>query len=311
MKSLYHICLTAHSEVLTRNLDDVRALTNGIALAAYRSDTEVMTDSVMSTHLHANANSDNTERFVTSFACSQTKSFNTRHSRKGPLFDPGHFVRRLEGPYHIQMALSYGLRQGMHHGVCATPFAYPWSTCNSLFVRERGACEEMPRFHTRNELNQFFPKNADFPDVWEADRNGILLRKSFEQLEMVQNWYGTARAYMYSMLRKTSQEWLDEQRKDNVDSPLITLDLIEKGYSSEDVSKMLLNEGNPKYVKKEMDDMSLCQIIDNEMIGRFGVGSVYQLDSKQKSKLADELRFDVGIRSDSQISRCLVMKYDR
>ena len=60
-----------------------------------------------------------------------------------------------------------------------------------------------------------------------------------------------------------------------------------------------------------MPDMEVCELIDNQMIGRFGVDSVYLLSKGQKEKLAAELRHDVGVRSEKQIARCLVMAYDR
>lgn len=126
---------------------------------------------------------------------------------------------------------------------------------------------------------------------------------------MVENWYGTARSYIFSMVRKTSAEWLEEQKKDGTDEPMITLDLLEKGFSSEDIARMLVNEGNSKYIQRQINDTEICRIIDDEMIGRFGKSSVYELSSSQKSTLARELRNDYGILSASQISRCLVMDY--
>ena len=41
------------------------------------------------------------------------------------------------------------------------------------------------------------------------------------------------------MNRKTSDEWLKEQEKDGLNEPPVTLNLLERGYSAEDISRML------------------------------------------------------------------------
>ena len=309
MKNFYHICLTAHSEVLLRNEEDVALTTNLSALAAYRTGTQMLTDSQMSTHLHENVMTEDPERFSWTQRLSVTKGFNAMHHRKGKLFDENPYILQIHGPRHMQMALNYTLRQGLHHGQSETAFSYPWSTCNQLFVEERGLEIPKPYYVARNEVSQFLPKNADFPDCWQLDENGILLRRSFEETALVENWYGTARGYMFSMIRRTSEEWLAEQQADGVAAPPVTLEMIEQGYGPEAIKAMLAFEGNSKYVRRGMSDMELCKLIDGQMLGRFHVDSVYRLSLRQKQMVAEELRCDLGIRSEKQIYRCLAMGY--
>ena len=311
MKQLYHVCLTAHSEVLLRNIEDVRMITNLTALAAWRTGTEILTDSQMSTHKHEMLSSEDPRRFALREMLSITKSFNKRHGRKGPLFDNDPFILPLRGPRHVQMATNYSLRQGLHHGQSETAFDYPWSTCNSIFPTERGVAPVAAVYKGRGELLSCLPRNAEFPDEWEADENGILLRRSFEQLAMVENWYGTARNFLFSMIRRTSDEWLAEQNKDAEGGQPVSLDMLEKGYSAEDIKSMLAFENNRKFTDTPKHDMDVCELIDREMLGRFGASSVYALSDGQKKHLADELRYDVGIRSEKQISRCLAMDYKK
>lgn len=312
MKAFFHVCMTARSEVLLRSVEDVAMMTNYSAVAARRCDVEILADSQMSNHFHEAVMGEDAARFAWSQELSLTKAFNSRHSRRGPLFDGRPYILQIQGPHHTQMCLTYSLRQGSHHGQSETPFDYPWSTCNQLFTNERGVHPPAARYGGRSELRELLPKNfSDFPDDWQADENGILLRRSFEQLSLVENWYGTARSFMFSMLRRSSEEWLAEQDKDGIDCPKVTLELIENGFSAEEISSMLMNEGNSKFLSRGMPDMEVCELIDNQMIGRFGVDSVYLLSKGQKEKLADELRHDVGVRSEKQIARCLVMAYDR
>ena len=312
MKEFYHTCITAHSEVLLRNPEDVALMTNFSALAAYRSDTEMLTDSQMSTHQHNAVLTENPKQFVWKLELGLTKAFNHKHGRKGPLFDSGYFIQKIQGARHMQMAINYILRQGLHHGQSETAFSYPWSTCNYIFPSERGAFTPKPEYTTRQELKELLHHNADFPDSWVADENGILLRPSFEQIAMVENWYGTPRAYMYSMIRRTSEEWLADQQNDNCGGPPVTLRMLEKGFSPEDIEMMLKLEGNPKYVQRQMSDMDLCMLIDGQFLGRYHVNSVYSLTKKQKIAIANELKFDLHLAcSEKQIARCLVMSYDR
>ena len=309
MKEFYHICMTAHSEVLLRSPDDVALFTNLSAYSAYHTDSEMLADSEMSTHLHQSLLTENPKRFAWISGISLTRAFNFRHGRKGKLFDGKPFIIKLSGTRHMQMGLNYILRQGLHHGQSETAFDYPWSTCNHIFSKERGVDQETAMYRTRPEVRDFLHKNADFPDTWQADSNGILLRRSFEQLALVENWYGTPRSFIYSMVRKTSEEWLAEQNKDDVDCQPVSLGLMEKGYGTEDIAAMLQNENNTKFYNRGMSDMDLCMLIDKQMLGRFRVDTVYALTSPQKQIIANELRHDLGIKSEKQISRCLVMNY--
>lgn len=309
MKDLYHICLTAHSEVLLRDIDDVRIMTNFTALTASNSGTDMLTDSIMSTHLHETVMCESPSSFAKRQVQSLTKAFNHKHGRSGPLFDLHPFIVKAEGPRHKQMVFNYSLRQGMHHGQSETPFAYPWSTCNQLFVAERGVSEVGACLTGATELRDCFCKNAHIPETWQADSNGILLRKSFEQLKLVENWYGTARSYMFSMIRRTSEEWLAEQQKDGTEEPVVTLDLLESGFSKEEIASMLSNEGNPKYIQRGMSDMEICQIIDSEFLHRYHKESVYDLSQDQKERIARDLRYGYGIYAPKQLSRCLAMEY--
>lgn len=310
MKELYHICLTAHSEVLLRDIDDVRIMTNFTALAASNSGTDMLTDSIMSTHLHETVMCESPSSFAKRQVLSLTKAFNHKHGRQGPLFDPHPYIVKAEGPRHKQMVFNYSLRQGMHHGQSETPFAYPWSTCNHLFTSERGVCEEQAYFTGGSELRDCFCKNARIPESWQADANGILLRKTFEQMDLVENWYGSARSYLFSMIRRTSEEWLAEQQKDGTDEPVVTLDLLESGFSKEEIASMLSNEGNPKYIHRGMSDMEVCQIIDHELVRRYHKESVYALSQDQKERIMKDLKYGYGLSSPLQLSRCLAMNYN-
>ena len=63
------------------------------------------------------------------------------------LGEKNYFELDVFGNAHIQSALSYVLRNPLHHGVSVTPFAYPYSNVNDFFPVEMGKVE---RLHLSN-----------------------------------------------------------------------------------------------------------------------------------------------------------------
>ena len=165
--------MTAHKEVMTRNSDDARDFTNLMALAAFRNDTSILADSVMSNHVHFIVLSESPQKFALSLRYSLTKHFNYVYGRTGRLFDKRVFIRKLEGTKHIQMAINYCLRNGLHHGQSETAFAYPFSTCNYIFSHARGIQDSSLSFN-RAEIQSYLPKNACFPDSFGIDSQGVI-----------------------------------------------------------------------------------------------------------------------------------------
>ncbi len=309
MKELYHICMAVHPEVLLRSVEDVMLTTNLCALSAWRLGAEILTDSQMSTHIHQIVQCENPEKLALAQRLSITKAFNNRHLRHGTLFEESVHISKLEGRRHIQMALAYSLRQGMHHGVCESPFQYEWGTCNQLFVSERGAQPKIPTYRGKDELRPFFPINSNFPDEWKTDENGILLRRCFEQLSIVENWFGTPKNFVMSMFRTTTEEWLAEQAKDKVNAPIINLQTIESGFSEEEIAQMLALERRTSFINKEKTDTEVCDLIDKQLLGKYS--SIYQMPLSRRKQLFNELQHDFGIRNAAQLSRCLALKYNR
>ena len=47
MRNLYHLCVASHNEVLFRDESDFLAFTNLMALAAYKTNEELLADALM------------------------------------------------------------------------------------------------------------------------------------------------------------------------------------------------------------------------------------------------------------------------
>lgn len=302
MKNLYHVCITAHNEVLGRNPDDMRAFTNLMALSSYHSDTQIVADSLMSNHAHFVVMSDKPEYFALLLRLSLTKHFNHAHSRTGRLLDKKVFVSKLEGTKHTQMAINYVLRNGLHHGQSETAFAYPYSSCNSLFMTARGL--ELPKLITdRAEIRTYFPKNAVIPDSLAVDSQGFAARGTFEELRMAESWYGTPNSYIYNMNRRTTEEWINEQKSDEVQTDPVTLTVIENGVNADSEADMLKNEGGGRTSVYNKTDMAVCMLVDNEMLCRYHTDSIYRLSAEIRREIAVELIEDCRVGA-VQAARC-------
>ena len=308
MKRLYHFCITAHKEVLFRDAEDVRSITNILALEAFACQVEMWADAIMSTHIHGIALAE--EIKITQF-CRQmkmriTKYHRNRHHGQGPLFDKDVFLLPLDGNNHILTAISYVLRNGLHHGQSATPFGYPHCTANHLFCRDLGKVPERAVYTSRQDIASFLPRRSRFPDYYAMDKDGMLIRSSFEQLQLVEHYYRTPRCFDYFMSRLSSEEWKREQQEEDGTGAPVTLESIEPVSPHESIANMLARENGRDYSPTNRSDMDLCQIIDNEYVPSYHKLSVYQLSEKQRL----HIKFDLArqyFAPDPQLRRCLAL----
>lgn len=308
MKRLYHFCITCHDEVLFRDDEDIRNITNILALEGFDCQVEIWADAIMSTHLHGIAFGEE-ERVI--LLCQRLKMRNTkyhrnRHHGSGALFDPGCFLLPLEGGNHVLAALSYVLRNGLHHGQSATPFSYPHCSANHLFRHELGKDALVPAVTSRTDIARYLPRRSEFPDHFTMDSHGMLMRSSFENLRMVEHYYRTPRCFDYYMSRLSGEEWQREQRQDpNSDRP-VTLELLEPAAPHETVARMLANEKGHNYSTSRLSDQELCRIIDEEYVPGYHSGSVYQLSRERRIRIGEDLARQLHASPD-QIRRCLAL----
>ena len=308
MKRLYHFCITCHREVLFRDDEDIRCITNILALEAFGCQVELWVDAVMSTHLHGIASSeyDRLVLFCQRLKMRITKHHRNRHHGSGPLFDAEIFILRLEGNNHILAALSYVLRNGLHHGQSATPFAYPHCSANHLFRRDLGKEPCIPTITSRTEIARHLPRRSSFPDHFAMDRNGMLLRECFENLSMVEHYYRTPRCFDYYMSRLSGEEWQREQQQDLTSEKPVTLELLEPVGPYESLAKMLAGEKGHNYSPSRLSDQDLCRIIDEKYVTGYRKQSVYQITKEQRTRIGDELVRRLYLNP-AQVRRCLAL----
>lgn len=308
MKRLYHFCITSHNEVLFRDGEDIRNITNILALESYSCGVELWADAIMSTHLHGIAFAED-ERMI--LCCQRLKMriakyHRNRHHGTGQLFDAGIFLLPLDGNNHILAAISYVLRNGLHHGQSATPFSYPHCSANHLFRQDLGKEPFVAAITSRQDIARHLPRRSDFPDHFAMDRNGMLLRSCFENLQMLEHYYRTPRCFDYYMSRLSGEEWQREQQQDQTEDRPITLEVLEPTSEHESLARMLAGEKGHNYSPSHLSDQDICRLVDDEYVPSYHVDSVYRLSREQRIRIGDDIVRRLRV-APAQARRCLAL----
>lgn len=278
---------------------------NCLALAAFGTDTSLMSEAEMSTHAHVCARTADYRAFVHDFRYPYSRYFNNKYKRSGRLGERVVFVNELEGLYHTLSAISYTLRNPVHHGIVPTPFAYPHSSATALFRKALGRNDSEPVLSDRFQ-RRFLPSRAEYPNSYKMSASGLFLRETVLDVQDVEHMFGTPRAFLYYMNRLSGEEWKREQEKDANNLPPITLELMESGVGLNPLSVMMSNE-NARFNYNAMTDIQLCELIDDQLLPKYTGKSVYELSRTGKEQLGNYLCAKYNLSKD-QVSRCIAYK---
>ena len=304
MRKTYHLCLSAGDEVMFRDLEDYNRGFNSFAIALYKTNSTGLVESFMSTHMHLLVQTDYPKDFMMCFRLMYTMYFNKKYGRSGKLGEKLHFTMEVAGYHHTLAAMSYILRNALHHGVAPIPYAYPHCSANAIFMHEMGKRPE-ENLLPQKSYYKHLGRTAEYPDSYKMNKSGVFLRESVLDIPQVENLFVTPRMFNFYMSRKSSEEWEVEQSKDQNNSPLINIQSIERGVNRESVEKLLLFE-NGKADYRRLSDIDLCTKIDRNILPKYGKTSVYQLSSEEKTLIANHLYNTLHLNA-AQIRRCLVM----
>ena len=304
MKESYHICFTSHQEVMFRDEEDHNMMLNLMALRAFASDTEILVDAEMSTHVHQNVFTSTPLAFAAALRMSYTKYFNHKYDRKGRFGEKYTYLLKVEGFNHQMVLQNYILRNGLHHGAAATALGYKYCTARDLFAEDIGLSSETAVLLSRQEIASYLPRHSEFPDHYQMNAEGVFLRSSFMEIRRAEQYYASPRNYLYQMNRLTDESWSRDQELDRTGAP-ITLGMVENA-DEKTIAQMLKNESGRLFSRARMQDMDVCHLIDHDLLPRYGATSVYQLTDTQKQSLAQQLQYDFHL-PDAQIRRCLVI----
>jgi REP element-mobilizing transposase RayT len=283
--------------------DFIRGI-NCLCLAAHYTEAILLAYVFMSNHVHIIVRTDDPERFMMKFRYAYNKYFNAKYHRRGRLGEEQFFKIELKGLYHLLTAIAYVLRNPVHHGICATPFGYEFSSIRGMFRKEFG-WQTTEGTLPRKSAYQFIPSRSVLPERYRMSSEGMILAETVIDAQDIEHQFSTARSFLYYMNRLSGEEWIREQQQDKTGLPAITLESIEEGVRFHDLNTMLRNEhGRANYAA--MTDLMLCHEIDNTTLPEFGVSSVYQLTIEQRENIVGYLRrrYSVPI---PQAKRCLAI----
>lgn len=283
--------------------DFIRGI-NCLCLAAHYTEAILLAYVFMSNHVHIIVRTDDPERFMMKFRYAYNKYFNTKYHRRGRLGEDQFFKTELVGLYHLLTAIAYVLRNPVHHGICATPFGYEFSSIRGMFRKEFGwhsPGDIMPR----KSAYQFIPSRSRLPGNYQMNSEGMILPETVIDAQDIEHQFSTARSFLYYMNRLSGEEWIREQQQDQTGFPAITLESIEEGVRFHDLNTMLRNEhGRANYAA--MTDLMLCNEIDNTILHSYRVSSVYQLTIEQRENMVGYLRRKYSVPV-PQAKRCLAI----
>ena len=293
-----------------RNADDMNYAFNSLCSALYKTDSICLAEAFISTHHHGCYLTSLPRELMHIHRTSYTKYFNNKYGRTGSLGEKGFFMQEIDGLRHQVSAITYVLKNPVHHGISATPFAYPYCSANAFFRKDLGK-DFLPRLLTSEQIRMSLPRRAEFDPSWKMGTEGVFLRESVLETAMVESLYSTPQAFNYMLSRKSGEDWVKEQDMDSVSCPPVTLENIESplftgGSGKEDSLFHMLQNERSRFNRSVMTDLRLCGIVDMELASGKAPRTVYQLSNEEKICLANELhrRFHCG---KEQIRRCLAM----
>lgn len=320
MRSIYHLCWTSHDEVQCRSEDDLIRLFNSIAEATLETESRLLADSEMTTHCHTVVACDDLKKFAQSSRYKYSRYFNAKYGRTGSLGDKKYFVLEIDGSKHIQTALSYVFRQGMHHGLSSIPFGYQFNSVNCIYMKELGK-ESDKKMMPQWLRHKYLSHNNEVNESIRMSANGSLFREDVIDTKFVEELYVSPKNFLFQMIRRSGSDWEEEQKNERSHSDIITLDKIEPKCFGKDIPKMISNEFG-RNDKSQMTDIELCTLVDNHFVKRYCkkseidkckfAPSIYMLNTSQRKDLANtiwELSRNRKIKyvSEDQIKRCILI----
>ena len=320
---IYHVCLSSHEEVMFRSVADLNMGFNCLATAAICTESRLFAEGFLTTHYHFLVQTTSLKELMFRCRYAYTRYFNKRYSRSGRLGEHNFFKLEVEGTYHIQAALNYVLRQGLHHGLATSPFGYEHCSVNSYFREELGKTWNPPLLPDIYR-HRFLPSNVKLPPQYRMSVDGLLLRDDVLDAAWVEQNYISVKRFLLQMNRVADEKDLQDQQKEN-GLPPVTMEAIEAGvpdFAIQDARRFEYG----KVDRRNMTDLELCSFIDNKLVPKLLKNnppvSLYNLSESKRTELFESLwnesrqaRWQNNSKSifankyvtESQLRRCLCL----
>ena len=309
MRKTYHICLSSHNEVMFRSEADLCRGFNALALAILETDSRLLAEGFLTTHFHQLVQTDCPEEVIRRTRYAHARFFNTKYKRRGSLGERRPFSLEVEGFHHTVAALNYVNRQGLHHGLSQTPFGYRHCSAGVFFQQDFGHRQPVALMPD-DQRYKYLPKGINIPTEYRMDTSGQLLREDVIDTAQVESFYATPRNYLYQMNKIGDEMSVKEQQQEESTTPIITMAVMEPGYSHEEIGRLLQNEKG-RYDPHMITDLELCAVIDDACLPKYFKGAtLYELSRQQRIWLYDLLWKNLWSRrrkrtTEAQLKRCL------
>lgn len=302
-----------------RSEEDINYAFNCLAVAGLETDSRLLADSEMTTHVHFGAYTDDAFHLFSRYRYPYSRYFNSKYGRRGRLGERTAFFLEVDGLLHSQTMLSYIFRQALHHGLADSPFGYRHNSVNVIFKNALGKSSTEETIG-RTHISKYLPCSAgDIPDGYRMSRSGLLLREDVIDTSYVEELYISPRNFIYQMNRLSSEKWKQEQMEDNNGLPPVSLEIIEPKCFQSTMQQLILNETGRSF-RNDITDLELCGLIDRHYLPGLHKKSIYELDGYERKSLGNCLYSDfrngtinrllgrnAGLPDKKQISRCAVI----
>lgn len=277
----FHTCTKGlEDRVIFRDEDDLRTGYNLIPICARRGNVIVVSECVLSTHLHAmilaRSYSD-AERFIESVKRSASKILARKYG-SGPFYFHGIEARPiyLEDNAHVRNTLCYIPRNSLDMGMKVDE--YKWSSYKAMFSSKglHHPARKVSTLTTR-EIRALFKVGDILKDVaWTIAEDGRIEPGSFCDVRYAEEAFGNDLSYFTRILGLTDDDQMEEM-------------LVRKP------TRLMTTE-------------ELMKEIEVEGIRRYGVGASL-LTRSQKIPLLKKIHFSSKV-TPSQLARCFGLSID-
>lgn len=303
--SYYHICVASEFEIMFRSESDYQRAFNCLALAVNETNSVLLADSIMSNHIHFCVQTDSPQVLVSKFRISYQRYFNHKYHRTGLLGDEQATIVELDSPTHCLVAITYVLRNPLHHGVTVTPFEYTYSSVKCYFRKELGNPLNINSLSAKKGKANI-AHCSQLPNDYLVEPSGQICRDSVIDARHVEHLFGSPQDFLINLVRSSTKKWRDKIASELNSADIVSLESIEN--NRESLRKLEENERGQFNVTAYSDQL-LCEMIDNELLAGIGKESVYQLYLDEKVAIARHLmlKFKASV---PQMARCLAVSDD-
>ena len=215
VRDCYHVYSDGtRLSVLFETIQDKVYARNLIAVLAFLYNIRIYCDVVMDTHFHlvGHGRPEDIERFKAQLKRLLIKYFN--RTGRGHILKEGIWIEAdpLADDVEVMDKIIYVFRNPMDAGYPYLPENYPWGVGRLFFHVDSAVAVRRVGDMTIDERRTMLHTRANIPDEWELDANGMLLPRSYIDIDTVHRLFGLPRRFIaFLFVRKKDLSKQDEQ----------------------------------------------------------------------------------------------------